>query len=178
MKMDMLRNMNQSAMNTAKINARQTVQTPQQTAQQAHQQVQPLSEQELLEMRLALLNQQEKAKLHALQDLSGQELLKTLQDLKKNFVEIDKDLKKLSSEIQGFHVRTATEYTRTVQAPFDAVRKTAEEAEKVLHTIREQSQKISTSWSDSILITSLVTTLATSTALFVLHLVIPQLLNR
>ncbi len=165
MKMDMLRNMNQSAMNTAKTNAQQTV--------QAHQQVQPLSEQELLEMRLALLNQQEKAKLQ-----NNQELLKTLQDLKKNFAEIDKDLKKLSSEIQGFHVRTASEYTRTVQAPFDAVRKTAEEAEKVLHTIREQSQKISTSWSDSILITSLVTTLATSTALFVLHSVIPQLLNR
>lgn len=173
MKMDMLRNMNQSAMNTAKTNAPQTVHTPQQTAQQAQQQVQPLSEQELLEMRLALLNQQEKAKLQ-----NNQELLKTLQDLKKNFAEIDKDLKKLSSEIQGFHVRAASEYSRTVQAPFDAVRKTAEEAEKVLHTICEQSQKISTSWSDSILITSLVTTLATSTALFVLHSVIPQLLNR
>lgn len=125
MKMDMLRNMNQSAMNTAKTNAQQTVQASQQTAQQTHQQVQPLSEQELLEMRLALLNQQEKAKLQ-----NNQELLKTLQDLKKNFAEIDKDLKKLSNEIQGFHVRTASEYTRTVQAPFDAVRKTAEEAEK------------------------------------------------
>lgn len=173
MKMDMLRNMNQSVMNTAKTKGQQIMQTPQQTAQQAQQQVQPLSEQELLETRLALLNQQEKAKLQ-----NNQELLKTLQDLKKNFAEIDKDLKKLSSEIQGFHVRAASEYTRTVQAPFDAVRKTAEEAEKVLHTIREQSQKISASWSDSILITSLVTTLATSIALFVLHSVIPQLLNR
>lgn len=102
-----------------------------------------------------------------------------------NFARLEKEFyrdrqrpEKLSNAIQVFHVRTASEYARTVQAPFDAVRKTAEEAEKVLHTIREQSQKISTSWSDSILITSLVTTLATSTALFVLHSVIPQLLNR
>ncbi len=172
MKMDMLRNMNQSAMNTAKTNGHQTVHTPQQTTQQAQQQVQPLNEQELLEMRLALLNQQEKTKLQ-----NNQELLKTLQDLKKNFVEIDKDLKKLSSEIQGFHVKAYNNYKSSVQVPFNAVCKTAEETNNLLHIVQEEHKNISSSWSYSIFLTSFIASLSTSILLFILYNILPKLIN-
>lgn len=173
MKMDMLRNMNQSAMNTAKTNAQQTVQTPQQTAQQAHQQVQPLSEQELLEMRLALLNQQEKAKLQ-----NNQELLKTLQDLKRSFAEIDSDLKKLSKDIQGFHADALKNYQRTVLVPMEACEKTAKETQKVLETIQQESANISTSWNESIYLTAFIASFSASAFTFFLFMVLPKLLAR
>lgn len=173
MKMDMLRNMNQSAMNTAKTKAQQTVQASQQTAQQAHQQVQPLSEQELLEMRLALLNQQEKMKLQ-----NNQELLKTLQGLKKNFTEIDSDLKKFSNAIQVFHANALQNYQRTVQAPMKETEKLAKETQETLQIIQRECNNISASWNTSVFFTAFVASLSTSVISLFLFKILPQMLGK
>lgn len=173
MKMDMLRDMNQSAMQTGKTQTKQTTSAIQSTQATQTKQPAPLSEQEIMEMRLALLNQQEKAKLQ-----NNQELLRTLQGLKKNFTEIDSDLKKLSNAIQGFHANALQNYQRTVLIPMEASEKVAKRTQDVLESIQQESANISTSWNTSIYLTAFVASFSASMITSFLFIVLPKLLGR
>lgn len=124
-------------------------------------------------MRLALLNQQEKAKLQ-----NNQELLRTLQGLKKSFTEIDSDLKKLSNAIQVFHANALQNYQRTVQAPMKDTEKLAKETQKILQIIQQEYNNISASWNTSVFFTAFVASLSTSVMSHFLFTILPQLLGK
>ena len=106
MKMDIFRDMNR------------TNQTPTQNSQTQNTQMEnnqmqsqaPLSEQETLEMRLSLLNQQENLKLK-----NNAELLKALSDLNKNIKEASKEVQRSAQEVRNYPVEVIAKNTTRME---------------------------------------------------------------